>query len=1179
MRKTFLVSFVVTFVLLGRAVLSASPLAATGLTVTNITGTGMSVSWTGTSPEFRAIYKAGSVPISPTDGILIFEGAGTSADVTGLAVNTRYFVAAYGKESGAATYSTTAATTSVITAPTALVTSLGSLNGPWDRRASPTRQGKFIFGDSTGNLDLFDGTSVITIQPKGAFGTNPNTVFALGTAADPAHLIAAWRRTDAYVSTDSGTPFTINAANPVSPGTPMDAEVITVDGGCVFAVYRAVDPGTNKDRRNAFFVDPSSGNTTDLTNNTTVYGVGHMSSSGCKAAWAFDISPDNTGPNELQYYNGSTVTTLDGNIIGDPSISQGRIVYAKHVAAGNNEIFLYDTNPPSPSPVQLTNVATKNNETPYTDGRHAAWVRRNLDTTGPEIMLNGGLQLTTGNFALLDNTAAPSFDLDRGQILWRDTAGVMHHETSSSSTVVDTGGSATTSIPWLADGRVVFFDVTTSPENVYRFTGQFPNDSLQPVAPMFLRATPGSGSVTLGWDAILGATSYNVYYAARPGLTKANYASLGGVRITGVTSSSYTVSGLAPNAPYYFVITTVDPTGEGPESRQASAVVIGTPNWTSVGSLSATAMFAAAADRTSPNAAYASGSNNNTYASTDGGSTWSVLAGGIAGVTVHGLAANGGTVFATSTNGSIYRSTSGGASWSAIVSATSNSFNQSIAIDPAVPSTILAGDFRLPSFTGGANDSDVIRSDDNGATWFHTPQFTPSGSLVGYSLVFDPSHTSTLFLGGNGTPNVAKSLAGGAGWVDTGLPVSGSSSGYVYTVAVDAQNPQTIYAGVQQSFGAFSPGVWKSTNGGTTWTQINTGLPSSTAKVNAIVVDPADSNVLHIGTETGYYYSTNAGASWTLANTGLPNLNAQFIYSLAMTGSHRLIAGTGDGLYLLNLSAAPAPTVSSVNPATGNVAGGTSVTITGTNFQSGATVTFGVVAATNVAFVNSATITATTPAHAAGAVDVVVHNPDGQTGTKTSGFTYSTALAAPANVVAAASSTTQVNITWNAVVGATSYQLYRRSPTTGGAFALVNSPTTNAYADTGVTAGNSYFYIVRAVNESTSSPDSTPDLATTILFTDDPIVAGSTVVKAVHLGEIRNAANAVRALAGLAPASFSGAASAGTTITAAQINEVRTALDGGRSPLGLPTGGYTDTLTAGVPIKAVHFQEIRNRTK
>ena len=68
------------------------------------------------------------------------------------------------------------------------------------------------------------------------------------------------------------------------------------------------------------------------------------------------------------------------------------------------------------------------------------------------------------------------------------------------------------------------------------------------------------------------------------------------------------------------------------------------------------------------------------------------------------------------------------------------------------------------------------------------------------------------------------------------------------------------------------------------------------------------------------------------------------------------------------------PTVSSVSPNSGSTAGGTAVTITGTNFAAGATVTFGSTAATNVVVVNSTTITATTPAGSAGAVTVTVTN-------------------------------------------------------------------------------------------------------------------------------------------------------------------------------------------------------------
>ena len=79
--------------------------------------------------------------------------------------------------------------------------------------------------------------------------------------------------------------------------------------------------------------------------------------------------------------------------------------------------------------------------------------------------------------------------------------------------------------------------------------------------------------------------------------------------------------------------------------------------------------------------------------------------------------------------------------------------------------------------------------------------------------------------------------------------------------------------------------------------------------------------------------------------------------------------------------------VTAVNPNTGSASGGTGVTITGTNFTGATGVTFDGVAATSVNVINSTTITAVTPAHAAGAVDVVVTTPSGS-GTLLNGFTY-----------------------------------------------------------------------------------------------------------------------------------------------------------------------------------------------
>lgn len=183
---------------------------------------------------------------------------------------------------------------------------------------------------------------------------------------------------------------------------------------------------------------------------------------------------------------------------------------------------------------------------------------------------------------------------------------------------------------------------------------------------------------------------------------------------------------------------------------------------------------------------------------------------------------------------------------------------------------------------------------------------------------------------------------------------------------------------------------------------------------------------------------------------------------------------------------------------------------------------------------------------------------------------------APTGPTAAATSSTQVAVNWTAVTGATSYEVYRRDP--GGAFALRGSPITNSFTDTAA-SNTAYLYRVRSVGAGGTSADSATVLATTVIFTDDPLVAGATVVKSIHLAELRVAVNAVRAQANLAAASFTDAAGSGVAMKGVHITELRSALDAAMSALSLTTGGWTDTISSSVPVKAIHFQEIRDRVK
>jgi uncharacterized protein YuzB (UPF0349 family) len=146
---------------------------------------------------------------------------------------------------------------------------------------------------------------------------------------------------------------------------------------------------------------------------------------------------------------------------------------------------------------------------------------------------------------------------------------------------------------------------------------------------------------------------------------------------------------------------------------------------------------------------------------------------------------------------------------------------------------------------------------------------------------------------------------------------------------------------------------------------------------------------------------TTAGTAFTAPGSGFTTRIVNIYGNLAedktvsSAGSNAATATNSGGAWIMQMAtfkaggaSSPSPTVTSVSPPSGSTSGGTQVTITGTNFASGASVTFGGTAATLVTVVSGTSITATTPAHAAGAANVVVANSSGQSGTLTNGYTY-----------------------------------------------------------------------------------------------------------------------------------------------------------------------------------------------
>lgn len=183
-------------------------------------------------------------------------------------------------------------------------------------------------------------------------------------------------------------------------------------------------------------------------------------------------------------------------------------------------------------------------------------------------------------------------------------------------------------------------------------------------------------------------------------------------------------------------------------------------------------------------------------------------------------------------------------------------------------------------------------------------------------------------------------------------------------------------------------------------------------------------------------------------------------------------------------------------------------------------------------------------------------------------------LAAPANVVATATSPTNVAIGWSAVAGATSYDVYRRAA--GGTLVKIATVTSTSLNDSNVSPGNAYLFAVATRNGELASPLGGPDLATTVTF-GETVTPRSTIVKAAQLEELRSAMTSLSALAGVSVAPFTDASLSHVRVKAAHILELRAALSAARAALNLPPVIFTNPSLN--TVSAADVNDLRNGLK
>jgi YD repeat-containing protein len=156
----------------------------------------------------------------------------------------------------------------------------------------------------------------------------------------------------------------------------------------------------------------------------------------------------------------------------------------------------------------------------------------------------------------------------------------------------------------------------------------------------------------------------------------------------------------------------------------------------------------------------------------------------------------------------------------------------------------------------------------------------------------------------------------------------------------------------------------------------------------------------------------------------------------------------------------------------------------------------------------------------------------------------------PSMVAAKAVTSTQVAVTWSYQGNIDQFIVYRN----GAALATISTPVTRSYTDIAVAAGQAYVYRVVAMKTGVASAPSAPDLATTVILSDDPLLTIQEI-RAQHLLQLRTAVSVVRSAAGLSAATFTDASLAGKEMKAVHFNELRSALEEARILLGLASIG------------------------
>jgi photosystem II stability/assembly factor-like uncharacterized protein len=242
------------------------------------------------------------------------------------------------------------------------------------------------------------------------------------------------------------------------------------------------------------------------------------------------------------------------------------------------------------------------------------------------------------------------------------------------------------------------------------------------------------------------------------------------------------------------------------------------------------------------------------------------------------------TIYVGSASGGVWKSTNGGVTFKPIFDKYTQSIG-AVAIDPLKPETVWVGTGESWVRNSVSVGTGVYKTTDGGENW-QAMGLSDSEHIA--RIVVHPRDSNTVFVcavghlwDANAERGVFRTTDGGKKWEKV-LFVNNDTG--CADLAMDPQEPKILYAGMWQvrrrpwTFASGGPGsgLFKSTDGGTTWRPVRKGLPPGDLGRIAIGVAPSRANVVYAVVEakkTALFRSDDLGENWTEVNS---SINVQY---------------------------------------------------------------------------------------------------------------------------------------------------------------------------------------------------------------------------------------------------------------------------------------------------------------